>query len=121
LETVVTRNEERVVVGGTANLARVRDDFGLTVAPVLEALEEQVVLLKLFSDPIVGDDLSVRIGHEHAVEGLRTSSLVTTNYGPAGASVAQLGVLGPTHMDYAGSMGAVRSVARYVGQILMEQ
>ena len=121
LETVVTRNEERVVVGGTANLARVRNDFGLTVAPVLEALEEQVVLLKLFSDPIVGDDLSVRIGHEHAVEGLRTSSLVTTNYGPAGATVAQLGVLGPTHMDYAGSMGAVRSVARYVGQILMEQ
>lgn len=121
LETVVSRNEERVVVGGTANLARVRDDFGLTVAPVLEALEEQVVLLKLFSDPIVGDDLSVRIGHEHAVEGLRTSSLVTTNYGPAGASVAQLGVLGPTHMDYASSMGAVRSVARYVGQILMEQ
>jgi heat-inducible transcriptional repressor len=29
-------------------------------------------------------------------------------------------VLGPTRMDYPGAMGAVRAVARYVGQILAE-
>ena len=29
-----------------------------------------------------------------------------------------LGVVGPTRMDYAGNMGQVRAVARYVGELL---
>ena len=33
----------------------------------------------------------------------------------------QLGVVGPTRMDYPGTMGSVRAVARYVGRILTEQ
>ena len=37
-----------------------------------------------------------------------------------GEAVAKLGVVGPTRMDYPGTMGAVRAVARYVGQILAE-
>jgi len=34
--------------------------------------------------------------------------------------LAKLAVLGPTRMDYPGTMGAVRAVARYVGHILAE-
>ena len=37
-----------------------------------------------------------------------------------GRAAGIIGVLGPTRMDYPGTMGAVRAVARYVGQILME-
>ena len=37
----------RVVVGGVPNLTRFGDQFETTVKPVLEALEEQVVLLRL--------------------------------------------------------------------------
>lgn len=47
LETLVEENEERLMIGGTANLTRFGHDFPLTIRPVLEALEEQVVLLKL--------------------------------------------------------------------------
>ena len=43
---------------------------------------------------------------------------------PSGRSGEQalggLGVVGPTRMDYAGNMAAVRAVARYVGQLLAE-
>jgi heat-inducible transcriptional repressor len=46
--------------------------------------------------------------------------VVSTGYGSADQPVAKLGVLGPTRMDYPGTMGAVRAVARYVGQILAE-
>ena len=54
-------------------------------------------------------------------EGLQTASVVTTGYGAdAATALASLGVLGPTRMDYPGAMGAVRAVARYVGQILAE-
>ena len=43
------RNDERVAVGGTANLARY-GDFDTAVRPLLEALEEHVVLLKLLGE-----------------------------------------------------------------------
>jgi heat-inducible transcriptional repressor len=86
---------------------------------VLEALEEQVVLLKLLGE--AGDSgMTVRIGHENAYEGLNSTSVVSVGYGSGGEAVAKLGVVGPTRMDYPGTMGAVRAVARYVGQILAE-
>jgi heat-inducible transcriptional repressor len=119
LDSLVERHEEKIVFGGAANLAAT--DFSKGLRDVLEALEEQVVLMRLLgeADPAI---LTVRIGAENPVEGLRTTSVVSTGYGSSGAGppLAKLGVLGPTRMDYPGTMGAVRAVARYVGKILME-
>ena len=41
--------------------------------------------------------------------------MVTSGYGPHDTAVAHLGVLGPTCMDYPGTITAVRAVARYLG------
>ncbi|MEU5362512.1 heat-inducible transcriptional repressor HrcA [Streptomyces sp. NPDC005925] len=119
LETLVEENEERLMIGGTANLTRFGHDFPLMIRPVLEALEEQVVLLKLLGEA-QDPGVTVRIGHENAHEGLNSTSVVSVGYGSGGEAVAKLGVVGPTRMDYPGTMGAVRAVARYVGQILAE-
>jgi len=62
----------------------------------------------------------VSIGEENLHEGLWTASVVSAGYGADDKPLAGLGVLGPTRMDYPGTMGAVRAVARYVGQILSE-
>ncbi|HEU5033157.1 MAG TPA: heat-inducible transcriptional repressor HrcA [Mycobacteriales bacterium] len=121
LETLVEHPEERVVLAGTANLTRTTPlDFPRTIRPVLEALEEQVVLLRLFGEVTDAQTVRVSIGEENVHEGLRTASVVSSGYGAAGTALAGLGVLGPTRMDYPGTMGAVRAVARYVGQILAE-
>jgi heat-inducible transcriptional repressor len=121
LETLVERTEERVVLAGTANLARGGAlDFPGTIRPVLEALEEHVVLLRLFGEVTDAHSVRVSIGGENPHEGLQTASIVTSGYGVAATPFAGLGVLGPTRMDYPGAMGAVRAVARYVGQILAE-
>ena len=111
--------EERIVMAGTANLARADLDFSHTIGPVLEALEEQVVLLKLFSE-MEEDAVAVRIGAENHHEALAEASIVASVYGGEEASdgVARLGVLGPTRMDYPGTMAAVRAVARYLSRIL---
>src|SRR6185437_732686 len=117
LETLVERHEERVVVGGAANLASA--DFSKGLHEVLEALEEQVVLMRLLGES--GDQaalVTVRIGAENQVAGLQSASMVATGYGSGDQALARLGVLGPTRMDYPTAMGAVRAVARYVGQIL---
>jgi heat-inducible transcriptional repressor len=122
LQTLVERPEERVVLAGAANLARTGTlDFPRTIRPVLEALEEQVVLLRLFGEVTDAQTVRVSIGEENPHEGLWTASVVSTGYGGEGDEpLAGLGVLGPNRMDYPGTMGAVRAVARYVGQILAE-
>ena len=101
-----------MLLAGTANLTRSTLDFPHTLRPVLEALEEQVVLLRCWvhSEP---DTVTVRIGAENDVEGLQTTSVVSADYGFGG-----VGVLGPTRMDYPANMAAVRAVARYVGELL---
>ncbi len=118
LASLVERSEEKIVFGGTSNLAA--HDFNTGLREVLEALEEQVVLMRLLGDTSDPSIVTVMIGSENQVAGLEATSVISTGYGNAAAPVAKLGVLGPTRMDYPGTMGAVRAVARYVGQILME-
>jgi heat-inducible transcriptional repressor len=118
LASLVERTEEKIVFGGAANLAA--QDFSKGLREVLEALEEQVVLMRLLGEANDPSTLTVTIGSENQVAGLQTASVVSTVYGSADQPLAKLGVLGPTRMDYPGTMGAVRAVARYVGQILME-
>jgi heat-inducible transcriptional repressor len=117
LETLVDKHDERILLAGTANLMRLGHDFSDSLQSVLEALEEQVVLMRLLGEAAT-PDVTVRIGHENAYEGLTNTSVVASGYGRGDEVVARLGVIGPTRMDYPGTMGAVRAVARYVGHIL---
>ena len=125
VDTLGEENEERIVLAGTANLARSSMRFEQGLRPVLEALEEQVILLGLLTEmalePGVGP-VAVRIGHENGLEGLTETSVVTSGYGPSsddgGDAVAILGSIGPTRMDYPGTIAAVRAVARYLSRVL---
>jgi heat-inducible transcriptional repressor len=119
LETVVERHEERIVLGGTANLARYVDGFA-GLRPVLEALEEQMVLLRLLGQTRA-EAVTVTIGHENDVVGMSGTSVVSAGYGPNHGTVARLGVVGPTHMDYPSTMASVRAVARYLGDLLRNE
>jgi len=119
-DSLVEEREERVVLAGTANLARVGPDFSTNLGPVLEALEEHVVLLKLLGTIAEQGDIAVRIGHENPYAGLQATSMVSTGYGVGSDLVAGLGVVGPTRMDYPTTMAAVRAVATYVSRILAD-
>ena len=114
------RTDEKVAIGGTANLVRFGDEFDRSIKPLLEALEEHVVLLKLLGEATSPSTVTVRIGHEVPHEQLAAASIVATGYGPGDRALATLAVLGPTRMDYPGSIAAVHAVARYVSHILSD-
>ncbi|GAB3402078.1 HrcA family transcriptional regulator [Flindersiella endophytica] len=118
VEMVVERSDERIAVGGTGNLTLFGQEFDHSIRSILEALEEQVVLLRLLGEASAPSAVRVRIGHENPYVELSSASVVSTGYGPGDEAVGTLGVVGPTRMDYPGTMGAVRAVARYVSQIL---
>ncbi|WP_203567138.1 heat-inducible transcriptional repressor HrcA [Aestuariimicrobium ganziense] len=109
----------RVVVGGVPNLTRFGEEFETTVRPVLEALEEQVVLLRLLGEATTGD-VTVRIGQENPYSQLSSTSLVASAYHADAESWSGLGVVGPTRMDYPSTIASVRAVARYLGRLLAE-
>ena len=120
LEMMSANPSTRVVVGGVPNLARFYDQFDTAVKPVLEALEEQVVLLRLLGEAGVPGDVRVLIGHENSYEPLHATSVVASGYGAAEDAWATMGIVGPTRMDYPSTMSAVRAIARYVGRFLAE-
>lgn len=118
VETLVEHTEERLLLGGTANLTRATADFGGSLRSVLEALEEQVVVLRLLAAQQEAGKVTVRIGHETEAEQMAGTSVVTTAYGSSGKVYGGMGVVGPTRMDYPGTIANVAAVALYIGEVL---
>ncbi|MEY3752189.1 MAG: heat-inducible transcriptional repressor HrcA [Actinobacteria bacterium] len=115
---IIGEGREKMAISGTANLARSGEDLGPSLSPILEALEEQVVILRLLDE--ARSTVHVRIGSEQNEANLQSTSLVTVGYGVESAQHGAVGVLGPTRMDYAASIAAVSAVARYVGRFIDE-
>ena len=120
-EQARAQRTDRLVVAGAATLVRTEQDFAGSILDVIEAIEEQVVLLKLFGE-MAGDEhaVAVRIGRENAPFGLGETSIVSSAFAIPGRDISRLGVVGPTRMDYSNSMAAVRAVARYLSRTLGE-
>jgi len=117
-QVVGDQSIERVWVGGQAHIAGPDGFAGLeTVHRVYQALEQQVLVLRLLQAALGKDRVSVIIGAENPVEGMEACSFVTSTY-LAGDATGSIGVLGPTRMDYLRAMAAVQAVARYLGDVL---
>ena len=104
--------EDSLYVEGTARLLaehRFQDVSQLNA--LLDLLERRVSLLGLLSAALDQRDLYVRIGDENEAPALRGLSLVAANYGLPQRNLGTVSVIGPTRMDYATAIGAVRSAA----------
>ncbi|HEY7812341.1 MAG TPA: heat-inducible transcriptional repressor HrcA [Nakamurella sp.] len=110
--------EGRLLLSGASNISGEWADQPATLRGVLEALDEQVTLLKLLAALESPEAVQVYIGGENADINLASSALVSAGYGSKDTLMGGVAVLGPTRMDYPGTMAAVRAVARYVGEIV---
>jgi len=89
-----------------AATGRIRDMLGL--------LEDRARIVEILPPALGADEVHVSIGSEHHVELLRDCSLIVGRYGAAGDVIGYVGVVGPTRMDYARTIGAVR----YIGSLM---
>ena len=117
---VEAQRTDRLIVAGTPQLVRAEGDFTRSIAPVMDAIEEQVVLLKLFAEMTGQDDRGVRIGRELSDE-LSDTAIVSAAYTATGGDTARIAVLGPTRMNYPLNMAAVEAVARYISTVLGDE
>jgi heat-inducible transcriptional repressor len=112
--------QDRLVMAGSATLARREADFRGSIYPLLEAIEQQVTILNLMGEMVADEKgLAASIGRENEPFGLAEASVVASDYDATG-SRARVGVMGPTRMDYPTNLAAVRAVARYLTRMLEE-
>ena len=76
--------------------------------PVLEELDGDTMLLRVFNDAAASEEPVVRIGHENDSEALSSVSLIANRFGEAEHSGLIL-IVGPTRMDYSQVLKAVRA------------
>lgn len=82
LDQVDANRQDKLVLAGTSNLVRSEGDFGGNISPLLDAIEEQVVLLRLISEMEADQHgVSLLIGSENRIEGLSQASVLVSGYG----------------------------------------
>jgi heat-inducible transcriptional repressor len=89
------------------------------VRTVLEALEQQFVVVSLIRD-ILDRGMTVAIGGEHGVEPLAACSVVVAPVLVDGEHLGSVGVLGPTRMNYPQALATVDVVSDRLGRHLGE-
>lgn len=120
IEELEEFRQEKLVMAGAATLARREQDFRGSIHPLLEAIEEQVTLLRLMSEMVADEHgLAASIGTENEPFGLGQASIVASDYVAPGGT-ARVGVMGPVRMDYPSNLAAARAVARYLSRMLEE-
>lgn len=111
-------------MAGASQLAH-RQNIG-DFASLFDALEEQAVIMRLMTSLSeeandCASGVSVAIGSETHTPGLLNASVVTSAYGyNSDSDSAFIGSIGPTHMDYAATMTAVKAVAKYLNTFISE-
>jgi heat-inducible transcriptional repressor len=83
---------------------------------MLRLLEDRTRLIDLLPPTLGDDEVHVAIGREHRLESLHGCSLVFGRYGAGTEYLGYVGIVGPTRMDYARTIGAVR----YVGSLMSD-
>lgn len=77
-----------------------------TLLPVVQALEEDTILLRIFDKATQGEGPVVTIGQENDSKELSSVSVVAGKYG-RGDAAGVVAVIGPTRMDYSKVIQAV--------------
>jgi heat-inducible transcriptional repressor len=110
IDCLLEADADAVVSGGVSTLLT-QPEFAdpRLVGPLVHLLEDGLETLHMLTSLMQTDDVVVRIGTENPV-GLDRMSVVAASY-DAGGTEGVIGVIGPTRMDYARAVSAVRTVA----------
>lgn len=121
LEVFERGTETLVVHDGVRNLLR-QPEFAEAskLHEVLEVLEETKYLAALLQELVGESDLQIVIGSENVTSQLRSCTVILTPYGPSNRMKGVLGVVGPTRVRYAQTVGRLRAVAQVASERMAE-
>ena len=114
------QNQPDVFVEGAYNIV-IKPDFtdAERMRELLKIFEEKSRLIKILNECVGDSDqpsVTIRIGAENNIPGLRGCSMITSYYYNGNAVIGSLGVVGPVRMEYARTIGIVNYIARQLDQ-----
>ncbi len=106
------READHMFLGGMAHIAA-DEAFQRqeTLQGILQALERETEVLELLREAATTPEVRVTIGAENPTTGIWHASMVAAAYGVGEHAFGTISVVGPTRMDYAAAISAVRAVA----------
>ncbi len=122
-ECISLIDNPEVYLEGTTNIFNYPEfrDF-IKAREFMSIMDEKSNLCRLLTDSMERDGVSVRIGSENDISGIKDCSLITTNYNLGDTFIGTIGVIGPTRMEYPrviSSMNFIRKmINREIGKLL---
>ncbi len=118
---LVSSEEQRVYVGGTASLLEdVRPEELAACRHLLEVLERRAELFGLLGGTLGSRRPFVRVGTDLESRDLQHVSLVGASYGLANRTLGAVSLLGPVRMDYEKAIRSVRAAAHELSRFVEE-
>ncbi|HEY9765125.1 MAG TPA: heat-inducible transcriptional repressor HrcA, partial [Chroococcales cyanobacterium] len=111
---------EKVYLSNTSFLAQQPEFEVGRISTLLDFLESDEMVAGLMDTLFVGHRVKVIIGSENPLPGLRDCSLVSASYSVGKDAVGEVGVIGPTRMDYPKAIHAIETVADLLSGVLNE-
>jgi heat-inducible transcriptional repressor len=114
----------QLMISGVAEVLRQPEFSELSqLQNILYLLEgQQHQLMPLIFEQVdfetTGRKVNVLIGAENPLEPMRTCTLISSTYNRGARSVGSIGVLGPTRMDYEGTIALVEATADYLSEMI---
>jgi heat-inducible transcriptional repressor len=103
---------DRLYVGGASRLmSELQAQDQRELGELAAVLEERATMLEHLRSALRGDQVTIRIGEEHAMPALRPVAMITAGYGLPHRVLGAVSVIGPLRMDYARAIVAVRGAA----------
>lgn len=119
LECLDEAGNDRVHHGGLSALLTQPEFHNAQLAvPVVQLLDDNLTLLHLLGNILQNEGTVVSIGHENENEHFNDVSVVASRYGQ-GSAEGVVAVVGPTRMDYARAIDAVRVASRVLDDTLI--
>ncbi len=84
---------------------------------LFKVLEEKPYLLKVL-DHARPNTINIRIGEENALTPMKDCSVITTSYSIGDYTIGNIGIIGPTRMDYGQVVAVLEYVSKHIASML---
>jgi heat-inducible transcriptional repressor len=108
-------DEQEIYVEGTTNILNHPEFKDVVKArEFMSMLDEKTSLCKALFNAISPEGITVKIGSENDLSGIKDCSVVTVNYNVADTLIGSIGIIGPTRMEYPKVISSMRYVQMLV-------
>jgi heat-inducible transcriptional repressor len=110
-------DNSEVYIEGTTNIFNHPEFCDLVKArDLMHMLDEKTGLYKVLFDAAENGGITIKIGTENDITGIRECSLVTVNYNIADNFIGSIGIIGPTRMEYPKVISSMRYIRKIVNE-----